>query len=369
MKILYVTTIGGMMGFFESLIEKLISDGDIIDIATNEIGSPVPEFYREHGCRIYHIDSSRSPFNIGNIKAIRQIQRLVENNSYDIVHCHSPLASASTRIACKRLRKKGKVRVIYTAHGFHFYKGAPLKNWLLFYPIEKLCSYYTDDLIVINKEDYELARNKMKAKRVEYVPGVGIDVAKFAGTVVDRKAKRKELDIPEDAFMLLSVGELNENKNHRVVVEALSLLKDSGIHYVIAGTGVEKDNLQKLAVKLGVNLHLLGFRNDIAELDKVADCFILPSIREGLNVSIMEAMACGKPVICSRIRGNIDIVDENGGGLFSSSSVEECVEVLKKMLECNRKQLGEYNARKATKFSFEKINGQMKVVYQNQLER
>lgn len=311
------------MGFFNNLIEELISDGNIVDIATNESGSPVPDFFKELGCKVYHTDSSRSPFSFGNIKAISQIRELVKKNGYDIVHCHSPLAAASTRIACKGLRKKGKVKVIYTAHGFHFYKGAPLKNWMIFYPIEKLCSHYTDVLITINKEDFELAKRKMKAKKIEYVPGVGIDVAKFAGAVVDRKQKRAEIGVPEDAFMLLSVGELNENKNHKVVIEALSKLKNPNNHYVIAGTGGEKENLQKLAEELDVNLHLLGYRDDIAELNKVADCFVFPSIREGQGISVLEAIACGNPCIVSNIRGPKDIIDGENGLACSPFSVDD----------------------------------------------
>ncbi len=363
MKILYITTIGGTMAFFKSLIGELVKEGTVVDIATNESSSPVPDYYRELGCNIYHIDTSRSPFSFGNLKAIRQIRDLVEKNGYDIVHCHTPLAAASTRLACKGLRRKGKVKVIYTAHGFHFYKGAPRKNWMIFYPIEKLCSQYTDVLITINKEDYEFAKKKLKAKKVEYVPGVGIDVAKFADVVVDRKAKRIEIGVPEDAFMLLSVGELNENKNHKVVIEALAKLKDSNIHYVIAGTGAEKDNLQKLADKLGVNLHLLGYRRDIAELDKTADCFILPSIREGLNVSIMEAMASGLPVICGRIRGNVDMVDENIGGLCDPCSPNDFSEVIKSVRSSDRHAKSDYSAKKALLFDKTKIDKQMKNIY------
>lgn len=363
MKILYITTIGGTMTFFKSLIGELVGEGNVVDIATNESNSPVPDYYRELGCNIYHIDTSRSPFSFGNIKAIRQIRDIVTKNGYDIVHCHTPLAAASTRLACKGLRKKKKVKVIYTAHGFHFYKGAPKKNWIIFYPIEKLCSRYTDVLITINKEDYDFAKRKLKAKKVEYVPGVGIDCAKFADTVVDRKAKRSEIGVPENAFMLLSVGELNENKNHKVVIEAISQLKDPDIHYVIAGTGGEKDNLQKLADKLGVNLHLLGYRSDIAELDKTADCFILPSIREGLNVSVMEAMASGLPVICGRIRGNIDMVDEKGGALCNPCSSNDFSKAIKSIRSSDRQSKSDYSARKALLFDKTEINKQMNNIY------
>lgn len=179
MRFLYVTTIGSTMSFFISLIEELIKQGHNVDIAANEAIKAVPKRYEEIGCRLYHISCSRSPADIHNIQAVREISNLIKKNKYDIVHCHTPIAGAIAYIACRKFRKDG-LRVIYTAHGFHFYNGAPLKNWLLYYPIEKFCSRYTDVLITINHEDYERAKKKMKAKRVEYVPGVGIDVDKFA---------------------------------------------------------------------------------------------------------------------------------------------------------------------------------------------
>ena len=400
MKILYITTIGIGMVFYKSLIGELVAEGNEVDVATNETTSAVPAFYRELGCRIYHIDTSRSPFSLGNVRAIRQIRELVQENGYDLVHCHTPLAAASTRFACKGLRKQGKVKVLYTAHGFHFYKGAPLKNWLLFYPIEKLCSRYTDVLITINQEDYELAKKKMKAKRVEYVPGVGIDVAKFANMVVDRKQKRAELGVPETAFMLLSVGELNKNKNHKVVIKALAQLKDvqcehceqsedsrcaacapcADVHYVIAGIGKERNSLLRLAARLGVKLHLLGFREDIAELDKVADCYVLPSIREGFNVSVMEAMASGLACVVSDIRGNRELIDEKGGFLCKATSSEAFAEAIRKVLEkkvqtekvpvdkmlaSGLEEYASYNPKKALAFDKAIINAQMKSIYES----
>ena len=156
MKILYITTIGGTMNFFQSFIQRLVQEGHTVDIACNNTTSKVAGFYYELGCNVYAIQTSRSPLNKGNIRAIRQIKTLVENNHYDIVHCHTPIAAMCTRIACRRARKQG-TKVFYTAHGFHFYKGAPLKNWLVYYPVEKICSYFTDILITINREDYALS--------------------------------------------------------------------------------------------------------------------------------------------------------------------------------------------------------------------
>ena len=361
MKILYVTTIGGTMNFFNSFINQLVNEGHTIDIATNQNDSKVPACYQEWGCTVHQIDTSRSPLNKGNVKAIRQLKFLVEQERYDIVHCHTPVAAMCTRLACRKARKEG-TKVFYTAHGFHFFKGAPLKNWMLYYPVEKICSHFTDVLITINQEDYALAQKKMKAKRVEYVPGVGIDLTKFGQAAVDQFAKRKELGIPEEATLLLSVGELNENKNHETVIRAI---KDMDVYYVIAGKGDLQKHLQSIIDELGMTerVKLLGFRRDVAELYQAADIYVLPSIREGLNVSIMEAMASGLPVVCGRIRGNTDLIDEDGGALFDPYSIDECKNAIYTVLKSDCQQMCKYNSEKVKTMSVEKINIQMKEFY------
>ena len=361
MKILYVTTIGGTMDFFESFIKQLLEEGNDVDIATNENSSKVPECYKEWGCTVYQIDTSRSPLNMGNIKAITQIKELVAKEKYDIVHCHTPVAAMCTRLACRKARKNG-TKVFYTAHGFHFYKGAPLKNWMLYYPVEKICAHFTDVLITINQEDYALALKKMKAKRVKYVPGVGIDLSKFGQTTVDKIVKRKELGIPEEATLLLSDGELNEKKNHETVIRAI---KDMDVHYIIAGKGDLQEHLQNIIDGFGMTerVKLLGFRRDVAELYRAADIYVLPSIREGLNVSIMEAMASGLPVVCGQIRGNTDLIDKRGGALFESKSIVECKNAIEDVFNRNNEQLGKYNIQKIQTMSIERINTLMKGLY------
>ena len=304
MRILYVTTIGLTMGFFKNLIKELIDDGHRIDIATNEEAVSVPAVYREWGCTIHQVDWQRSPFSLANVKTIRRLRALIQENRYDVVHCHTPVAGVCTRLACKKLRRDG-VRVFYTTHGFHFYRGAPLRNWLCYYPVEYHCSRYTDTLITINHEDYDLARTRMKAKQVEYVPGVGVDTERFHRAEVDRAAKRASLGIPADAVLLISAGELNANKNHSVVIRTLARMKNDRIHYMIAGEGPMRDKLAELADQLGVGaqLHLLGYRNDVPELCKAADLNVFPSIREGFGLAAVEAMAAGIPVLCTDNRG------------------------------------------------------------------
>lgn len=364
MKILYVTTIGSTMDFFDSFIKKLIENGNNVDIATNENIRPVPDCYKERECKIYQIDTSRSPLNKGNITAYKQLKKLVECGEYDIVHCHTPVAAMITRLACRKARKKG-TKVIYTAHGFHFYKGAPKLNWLIYYPIEKICSYFTDVLITINKEDYALAQKRMKAKRVEYVPGVGIDVNKFANPGVTKEQKREELGIPQDAKLLISVGELNKNKNHETVIRAI---KDLDVYYIIAGRGDLQDYLQNLINDLNLNdrVKLLGYRTDVAELYAAADIFIFPSFREGLPVSMMEAMAAGLPCIASKIRGNVDLMENGTGGyLCSSTDVDVFAETIKNLVESAQlcRKMGKYNLEHIKKFDISVIEKEMEKIY------
>lgn len=368
MKILYVTTIGATMNFFREFVDELIKDGNTVDIATNETTSVVPEFYKNLGCKVYPIETSRSPLQKGNVVAIKQIRKLVTEEHYDIVHCHTPIAAMCTRLACRKVRKQG-TKVFYTAHGFHFYKGAPLKNWLLYYPVEKICAHFTDVLITINQEDYELAQKKMKAKKVVYVPGVGIDLEKFGKVTVDKCEKRRELGVPNEALLLLSVGELNENKNHETVIRAIADMKD--VYYIIAGKGVLQEHLQSVIDELGMTerVKLLGFRKDIGELCEAADVFVFPSFREGLSVSVMEAMASGLPVVCSRIRGNVDLIDEvdeegNGGGvLFEPHSTDSVAEAIERVLYDNVECFGKYNREKIKRFEINNVNNKMKEIY------
>lgn len=310
------------MGFFKTFIRSLLDEGDVVDIATNECDGQcmVQSYYRDWGCIVYHIDTSRSPFSTGNLRAVKQIREIVEKGQYDLVHCHTPLASVAARQACKRLRKSRGLKVFYTAHGFHFYDGAPLKNWLIFYPIEKHYSRYTDVLITINKEDYRRAKNHFKAKKVVYIPGVGVDTEKFSICNVDKSAKRAELGMKDSDFLLLSVGELSERKNQKVVIEALHKMKTEGsidnIVYLAVGKGDQEEEFSQLIQEYELQDHikLLGFRTDIDELCEIVDCFVHPSIREGLGIAPLEAMAAGLPLISAAVNGIKDYTEDGVSG-------------------------------------------------------
>jgi len=285
--------------------------------ARNDFESP-SECVIPHCDTYFDVPFERSPFNLKNIKAFRQLKKIIDEGNYDIIHCHTPVGALLTRLAAVSARRKG-TKVFYTAHGFHFYKGAPLKNWLLYYPVERLLAHLTDVLITINKEDYERAKT-FKAGRIEYVPGVGIDTAKYIKQPYLCSEKRKELGVPDCAFVLLSVGELSVRKNHSVVLEALGLLKKAGtlgnIHYLICGRGPLREELEKKAeaLELSDRVRFLGFRKDIGEICSTSDAFVFMSVHEGLPVALMEAMSSGVPIICSDIRGNTDLIERGVSG-------------------------------------------------------
>ena len=296
-KVLITTTTPYMIRQFLLNDIKILQNLEYeIDIATNfqtfnviseEELRKLKEYLENEHIQIHQIDFERGMFKIGShIKSYKQMKKLMNERKYDLIHTHTPISSLITRIAFKNSRIFDKCRMIYTAHGFHFFKGNnPLKNFL-FRNIEKYGAKYTDTLITINKEDYAAAK-KFKLRKngtVEYVPGVGIDIDKINAIQGNKEELCKELNIPVDSILLLSVGELNNNKNHKVVIECLPALPKN-MHYLICGVGPLKEQHEELAKKLDVldRLHLLGYRNDVIRIMKSCDIFIFPSKREGLS--------------------------------------------------------------------------------------
>ena len=377
---LVLASVASMIDQFNMPNIRLMKEmGYEVDVATNFIeGSTcsnekiadLKETLKQMNVRCFQIDFSRNVLNVSqNIKAYKQTKKIIDENNYTLIHSHSPIGGFLSRIAARSSRKRG-TRMVYTAHGFHFFKGAPLMNWLIFYPIERISSRWTDVLVTITHEDYQLAQKKMYAKEVVYVPGVGIDTAVFARKEDDaaiNMAKREELGIAMTDTVMLSVGELNKNKNHEIVLRALAQLGRNDVHYVIAGRGLLKEHLEKLAQELGVSsqLHLLGFRTDVKELFKMADFFAHPSYREGLSVAVMEAMANGHPVICTEIRGNTDLIEHGKGGyLFKPAEQETAYNALKSMMEnADRKTMGAYNLKMAERLDVKAVLEVMRGIY------
>lgn len=318
----------------------------------------------------YNIPFERLPWKPKNIQSYKMLKKIIDEGNYDLIHCHTPVGAMIARLAALAARKKG-TKVIYTAHGFHFFKGAPLMNWLLFYPAEWLLAPVTDVLITINKEDHARALKQLHAKRIEYVPGVGIHTEKFREQNVNRLEKRSSLGYGPDDFLTLTVAEMTPNKNHITILKALALLKDreefQHIHYLICGRGEMWASLEESAKELGISDHVnfLGYRTDAPELYKASDLFLFVTFREGLSVALMEAMSSGMPIVAAKIRGNTDLIDDGVSGVFSENSPEAVAEHILAMYRDpqRREQLGKAAAEKALLFDDKNVLNQVKEIY------
>ena len=358
MKILFVATVARhILAFHLPYLQWFKSLGWEVHVATSG-GEEISH------CDIHHtIPISRSPFRLANLRAYHQLAAIICKEDYAIIHCHTPMGGMIARLAARRVRKSKKAKVMYTSHGYYFLAGGPISSWLLYYPIEKWLARYTDDLIVINTEDYTMAKKHMPAKRVHYVPGVGIDCMKFTNPGVCSNTMRDALNIPRDAQILLSIGELNQNKNHQIIIKAMKEI-NKNIYYVICGVGGLDGYLRDLAADLGLGnrLVMLGHRNDIADLLHTADVFVFPSLREGLPVSLMEAMAAGLPCVVSRTRGNVDLIDDGSGGMICDPlDASEFAKNIK--FAYQNAAMGNYNKQAVQKFDIVHILEQMKKIY------
>lgn len=358
-RVLMVATIPSTIGMFNMnnihILHKLGYEVDVAADFNDTSAWPadrIDEFKKELkvlNVNYFQIDFSRSIFKIGrHISSYKEMVKLILDRQYTFIHTHTPVASAIVRLAA---RKTG-TRVIYTAHGFHFFKGAPLKNWIIFYPIEKILSKYTEVLITINKEDFNRASKKFKSKKTVYIPGVGLDTKFFSDSKTDKSIKRLEFGLDKTDFVMISVGELNDNKNHKQIIKLLPRLAEN-IKYVIVGQGILHDYLINLADKLGVKnrLVLTGYRNDVRDLLSMADCFVFPSKREGLGLAALEGMSAGLPVIGHNVGGIKDfVVNEETGWLCknakdylnaiincSKNNPVKCIDCIKKasQFDCN----------------------------------
>lgn len=315
-KVLFTATVDSHILHFHLPYLKMFKEkGYEVHVATNT--DDIIPF-----CDVKHkVSFERSPFKINNLKAIKQMKKILLENDFDIVHTHTPMGSVVTRLAYKKIKNKVNTRIIYTAHGFHFYKEAPLLNWLLFYPVEKYLSKYTDTLITINKEDYELAKKKFKkCRNVEYVPGVGIDEDKFNFTMTksEKLELRKSLGLKENDFVLIYPAEISKRKRHIWLINTISplLRENRHIHLLLPGSDSLNGKAHALTKKMGLTdqIHFLGYRTDIPKLLRISDLAISSAKQEGLPVNIMEAMYVGLPIVATNCRGNRDLVENDKNG-------------------------------------------------------
>ncbi len=278
--------------------------------------------------RKFNVPIARSPFRAGNVKAYRELKEIIDTHHYRLVHCHTPVGGLLARLAARQARKQG-THVLYTAHGFHFCKGASPLNWAVFYPIERWLARYTDCLLTINEEDYRLAvRHRFPARRIERVHGVGVDAERYRPASASRKRElRERMGYGPDDFLLFYAAEFNANKNQQLLIRALALAKDRmpNARLLLAGDGPLLDMCKAMSSRLQVDhmTRFLGYRDDIDRLLPACDVAVASSLREGLPVNIMEAMACALPVVATKNRGHDELVDDGRNGWIVDRDQEQ----------------------------------------------
>lgn len=313
-KILYITTVSRTINaFLIPHIERLVDEGYEVDCACS-IDKEVDERITSKGCKVFDIPFSRNPLHPANIKAFNKLKGIQEKNQYDIVHVHTPVAAVYGRLL---KLKFPTLKTIYTVHGFHFFKGAPKLNWMIYYPIEKIMSKFTDVAITINSEDYERAK-KIGIKRVYNTNGVGLDLSYYNPEQYDKNKCRNKFNLSEDDFVIAMIAEVNKNKNHEQMIKAVEeLIKENKqVKVLCAGDGPLLETIREELKSKNLDnvIQMLGFRRDINEIISACDVGILMSYREGLPRNIMELMAFGKPVIGTNIRGIRDLIEEGVNG-------------------------------------------------------
>ncbi|MEA4950694.1 MAG: glycosyltransferase [Petrimonas sp.] len=315
-KLLITSTDLMMIQFLVPHVRYLLSREFDVEVACSEVGNRFNEVSDTlKNVPIHKVRSSRSPARISSIKGYIDIRKLLRVKKYDLIWTNEPVMGIITRLAARQARKKG-TKVLYMTHGYHFYRGGLVK-YKLFYPIEKFASRFCDGIATINYEDYELTKRKFYVEDVFHLNGIGLERKKF-DVSFDTSAKRRELNLSDDDFIILSVGELKPHKNHQVIINALSRIDRQGIVYLICGKGELLESLTEQAKRLGVSekVRFLGYRRDINEILHCADAFVFPSIREGLGLASLEAMSVGVPVIGADTRGVVDYVKNGETGFL-----------------------------------------------------
>lgn len=364
-KVLFVATVTGHINSFHIPYLKWFKEqGYEVHVASR--GNQEIQYCDKH----FEISFERFPLKINNIKAYNELKRIIKNNNYNIIHCHTPVGGVLTRLAARNVRKNG-TKVIYTAHGFHFYKGAPISNWVLYYPLEKLMSYYTDCLITINNEDYQIARRKFKAKKIALVHGVGMNTEKFNKEITeeDKTNKRKELGIKDNDIVFTYVAELNKNKNQVLLLDVIQKIKKEKKNVKLLLVGycnnnqfydqeIEKRNLRN-------EVRLLGERIDIPEILSITNIYLASSIREGLPVNIMEAMYMRLPIIVTNNRGHGELVKNNVNGYIVKNDANEFEKAIKEILKDKDKmnQFKNNSYKMSKKYQIENVIQQMINLY------
>lgn len=390
-KALLVTTVSGFVPQFEmNNVRLLQSMGYEVHYAANyNTPSYGNDNHRLDGTGIirHQIDFVRSPFKAANFNVYRQLCSLMRAEHFDLVHCHTPMGGVMARLAA---HATATGPIIYTAHGFHFFKGAAPVNWLCYYPMERFLSRFTDQQICINQEDFACASKQFHARYIDYIPGAGFDFRRLPHmTAEDIQLKKQALGLPLNHRILLSSGEFIKRKNHETALRAIAKIVSEfpDIHYVICGHGQLQDYLQQLVKDLDMENHVSfpGYRQDILEIYPCADIFVFPSFQEGLPMALLEAMASGLPVVCSDIRGSRDLMEPEaqnsqvvnpqsaglqpckGGYMISKANdVNAYAEAIAQILRnpVSMDSMKQANALRARQFSMEQVSARMEKIYQ-----
>lgn len=371
-KVLLTATVQSHIAqFHKPLINMLKENGYEVHVAARNNLAEKNGLRLSEPDKIYDVPFDRSPLSKNNILAYRDLNKLLSENNYDIVHCNTPMGGVLTRLAGSKYRKRG-MKIFYTAHGFHFYKGAPKKNWMVYYPIEKFLARYTDKLITITKEDFLLANSKFDTE-VIHIHGVGVNTEKFYQYTEKEISKlRKKLGYAHDNKLLICIGELNDNKNQSVIIKAVAELVNNipGIRLMLAGNGPMEEDLKTLVTELKMQEYVkfLGYRTDLEKYINIADVLVTASYREGLPLNVMEGMLCGKAVIASRNRGNKELVYHGKSGyLFESNDPKELAKYLIDLLIDKEKRLsfGEQGKLIVDRYSKEVVVTELFNIYMN----
>ena len=366
-KVLLTATVQSHIAQFHKPLAKMLRDnGYEVHVAARDNLAEKNGLKIDFADKVFDVPFERSPLSPKNLKAYKEVKKIIDNGDYDFVHTNTPAAGVFTRLAAQKARKKGTC-VIYTAHGFHFYDGAPKKNWMIYYPIEKFCARLTDKLITITEEDYALASEKFKTN-VYHIHGVGANSSKFyALSEEEKKTIREELGIPEDTKVIVNVGELLPNKNQRTAILAMKKVvgKYPTAKLFIAGNGPELDNLTNLVKENGLenSVEFLGYTLELNKYNNIAECSVACSFREGLPLNVMEAMLCENAVVASNNRGHRELVKDGVTGfIVGATDVDAFADRIIKVLD-NPTIYAKSALEKAQLFTDKNVYTELKKVY------
>ena len=363
-KIMVVATTDNMIWqFLIPHIQHLQRLGNTVECVCAKTGFWFDELQTKYGFVLNEINFARNPIKPQNIKGFKQLVNLQKQEKFEVIYCQQPVGGVMGR----KLAKKFHLPCIYTAHGFHFYKGCPLINKLVYKPIEKHYAKCTTALITINNEDYAAAKG-FKAKSVYKINGIGVDLTKYSSPEnFNRTEFRKSLGLDENDFVVLSIGELNKNKNTCRLLEIFKNIENKNVKYLVCGQGPLMDKYNQYINENHLNdcVKMLGFRKDIPEILAASDAFIMPSLREGLPKSMMEAMSAGLPLLGSKIRGITDLIGDKGGLLFNPTQNQEIKAAIEKLADNKDlcKEYGDRNREYVKNFSIDVVIQQLEEIY------